>query len=97
MADSITGQTRPRLRPWVRTRREPATGKTALVFPEGMLELNETGSQIIELCDGARPFDDVVTLLAAKFDAPPELLRADVSEYLLRLRAKGLLELVEPA
>jgi coenzyme PQQ biosynthesis protein PqqD len=62
-----------------------------------MLELNETGSEIMELCDGARSLDEIVRLLAAKFEAPAELLRTDVADYLLRLRTKGLLEVVAPS
>ncbi len=91
----IAGSCRPTLRSWVRPRRDAASGKIALVFPEGMLELNETGTEIIDLCDGARSLDEIVGLLATRFEAPADLLRTDITDYLLRLRTKGLLELVE--
>ncbi len=84
---------RPRLRPGVRRQDDRVSGRPALLYPEGVLLLNPTGAAIVELCDGRRTLEDVVAALAANFAAPPEVIRPDVAEYLLRLRQKGLMEL----
>lgn len=59
-----------------------------LVFPEGILVLNETAAAIVQLCDGRTTAE----LLAALADGFPGGTRAeDVHELLARLAQKGLL------
>jgi pyrroloquinoline quinone biosynthesis protein D len=59
-----------------------------LVFPEGLLVLNDTGAAIVRLCDG-RPLAELRAELAAAFaEEPPG---REVNEFLERLAAKGLL------
>ena len=79
----------PKLRPWVRVRKD-ADGAVSLLYPEGVMELNETGAHIVELCDGTRTATEIAQRLAAMFDAPDEMLMADVTEFLQRLRDRGL-------
>ena len=50
--------------------------------------LNETGAQILELCDGARTVADIVTALHRRYETPG--LERDVTEFLDRLAGKGL-------
>jgi pyrroloquinoline quinone biosynthesis protein D len=84
---------RPRLAPGVRRQTDKVSGRPALLFPEGVLLLNPTGTAVVELCDGRHALEDIVSALAARFGAPAERVGADVAEYLLRLRRKGIIEL----
>jgi len=59
-----------------------------VVFPEGVLVLNESGAAIVRLCDG-RSRDDLIAALRTEFaDGDPA---ADVDAFLGRLSEKGLL------
>jgi coenzyme PQQ biosynthesis protein PqqD len=58
-----------------------------IVFPEGILVLNETAAAVVRLCDG-RSTGEVVAALEAQF--PGAHLAGDVSELLQRLAEKGL-------
>jgi hypothetical protein len=39
--------------------------------------LNELGARIWELCDGSRSFSEIVGLVEAEYDAPPEVILED--------------------
>ena len=79
---------RPMLVPHARYRWDRLRGQHQLVFPEGILVLNESGAAIVQLCDG-RSLADLLSALGEKFpDADPG---ADVQTFLERLARKGLL------
>ncbi len=59
-----------------------------IVFPEGMLELNETGAAIVRLCDG-RSTDDIIATLNHQYSHGNPA--HDVDQFLQRLAEKGLL------
>ncbi len=81
------GIRRPVLAPHARYRRDKVRGEHQLVFPEGMMVLNEPGKAIVELCDG-RSLDDLVAALKEQFPgAEPE---DDVREFLGQLAERGL-------
>ena len=77
----------PRLASHARYRWDKVRNEHQLVFPEGMIVLNEPGKAIVELCDG-RSLDDMVSALKEKFPgAEPE---DDVREFLGQLAERGL-------
>jgi pyrroloquinoline quinone biosynthesis protein D len=80
----------PRLAAGARLQTDRVTGGRVLLYPEGVLLLNRTAAAVLELCDGRRPVADVSAALAARFGATPEAVTADVSEFLGRLRERGL-------
>ena len=79
---------RPKLARHARYRWDELRGQHQLLFPEGMLVLNDTGAAIVRHCDG-RPLDELLAALteACGDGLPPE----EVSEFLERLTRKGLL------
>jgi pyrroloquinoline quinone biosynthesis protein D len=87
----IDGTVRISLAPGVRAQKDRITGQTMLLYPEGTLQLNSTGAAITELCDG-RTFDEIVSALATRFGAPADVLRADIGQYLHRLRERRLVQ-----
>ena len=78
---------RVRLSPKMRLQWEKAQGAHVLLYPEGMIQLNESAAVILELCDGSRTADQVVGELAQRFDAPG--LEDDISEFLDTARSHG--------
>jgi len=57
----------------------------------GYYAIDEVGAAIWELCDGERRLGEVITALAAEFDAPMATIRADVLEFVQDLRRERLL------
>lgn len=81
----------PSLSPKVRLQIDPATQQPILLYPEGIVKLNETAASIIRLCDGQRSFDEIIRELSRHYQVKVEVLRDEVSKYLLRLQHLSLL------
>jgi pyrroloquinoline quinone biosynthesis protein D len=84
----------PRLHPKGRLQRDEVRGGDVLLYPEGLVTLNPTGAEILELCDGVRSLADIVATLEQRYGARG--LAPDVSAFLDGLAAKGLI-LFDPA
>ena len=87
----IPDHAQPRLAGGVRLEIDGATGKGVLLFPEGILELNETAQEIITRCDG-HTLSEIVLGLAQEYEADLEILAADVRETLVDLHRRKLVE-----
>ena len=59
-----------------------------LLYPEGLVTLNETAAAILQLCDGERPVDQIVATLKFRYRA--DGIERDVTALLQGLAAKGL-------
>jgi pyrroloquinoline quinone biosynthesis protein D len=79
---------RPLLAAHARYRWDELRGQHQLVYPEGILILNESGAAIVQLCDG-RCIDKLLKALQEKYSE--ESPAAEVDEFLERLASKGLL------
>ena len=88
----ITNDTRPRLARGVRFQTDAANGKSVLLYPEGIVELNETACEIVARCDG-RALGDIVSELAKEYDVDPDTITADVQETLSDFQRRKLIEL----
>ena len=87
----IPDHAQPRLAVGVRLEIDAITGKGVLLFPEGILELNETAQDIITRCDGLT-LREIVLGLAQEYDADLEILGVDVRETLADLERRKLVE-----
>ena len=79
---------RPRLVGHARYRWDKVRKQHQVVFPEGMLVLNETGSQIVQRLDGAKTREELTAELVEQF---ADCRASDVSEFIRRLEKRGLL------
>lgn len=79
---------RPKLVSFARYRWDKVREQHHIVYPEGVLVLNETGARIVQLLDG-RSFDELVAELSTLFDGAD--VTQDVREYLKGLFDHGLL------
>jgi pyrroloquinoline quinone biosynthesis protein D len=87
----ISDYAQPRLAGGVRLEIDGATGKAVLLFPEGILELNETAQEIVTRCDG-QSVNAIVLGLAEEYDVDLDILAADVRETLADLQRRKLVE-----
>jgi coenzyme PQQ biosynthesis protein PqqD len=65
---SVSPTDRPRLRRGVRASTDPLSTAAILLYPEGILFLNETAAAVISHCDGNRTVADVVHALGDTYD-----------------------------
>lgn len=88
--NEIDEQQRVRLAPGVRSQTDPATGDDVLLYPEGILILNETAREIVARCDGKTTIAEIVAALAAEYESSAAELESDVAECLDDLRRRKL-------
>ena len=70
----------PRIAPGFRLQWEPAQNCHVLLYPEGMVKLNQSAGEILSCCDGQRDVAAIVAALEAKFNA--QGLEKDVRAFL---------------
>lgn len=51
---------------------------------------NAVGKRTIELCDGNRSIDDIVSVLAQEFDASRDQIIADIMPFFERMQQEGI-------
>ena len=88
---TISNLARPSLTKGVRLQIDSTTGKTVLLYPEGIVELNETAHEILSRCDG-RTLREIVCELAEEYEADSEALDVDVRETLSDLERRKLID-----
>jgi pyrroloquinoline quinone biosynthesis protein D len=88
----ISDAAHPRLAKGVRLQTDSTSNKSVLLFPEGIVELNETAHEILSHCDG-RTLSEIVRALAEEYDADVSALAEDVRETLADLHARKLIVL----
>jgi len=66
---SIDGAIQPRIGNGFRLQWEPAQECHVLLYPEGMVKLNQSAGEILKRCDGVRSLDEIVRDLEAAFNA----------------------------
>lgn len=56
---------------------------------ESIFSLNEVGARIWDLLDGCRSLAEIRDTLLAEFDASPEMVGADLAEFITSLESIG--------
>ena len=80
--------TRPRLVTGARLRYDDVREEHVLLIPEGVVRLNPSAAEVLELCDGERSLDDIVGALSARYEGAD--LRDDVVGLVDAMAQKGL-------
>ena len=79
----------PRLRRGVKTSYDRTRASHVVLFPEGVLVLNETAAAVVGLCDGRTSVHGIALRLAERFEG----VRAeDVAELVDRLVARRVVD-----
>jgi pyrroloquinoline quinone biosynthesis protein D len=87
---AISNSARPRLADKVRLKWDAVRSKHLLLFPEGVLVLNPTAHEILELCDGRRTFEEIIKMLGERYQN--NAIEADVKEILQKLADKNFVK-----
>jgi pyrroloquinoline quinone biosynthesis protein D len=80
--------TRPRLVTGARLQYDDVREEHVLLVPEGVVRLNPTAAEVLELCNGERSLDDIVDTLSVRYDRSD--LRDDVEGLVDGMTQKGL-------
>ena len=92
MRMQIADDVRPRLARGVRLQIDCKTGKGVLLYPEGLVELNETAQDILTRCDG-KSLGEIIAELVEEYDANSGTIATNVRETLLDLQTRKLIDL----
>ena len=66
--------------------------KPVVLYPEGMIRIQGTGQNILELCDGQRTVQQIVSTLAEKYGADSAKILGDVCSFLEALHNKRIVD-----
>jgi pyrroloquinoline quinone biosynthesis protein D len=69
---------------------EEAQQKDVILYPEGMVELNQSSAEILKLCDGSRNVEQIVDELEQKFSTTG--LTKDISNFLQSALQNGWIQ-----
>ncbi len=78
---------RPKLSRLYKLQWEPVQDSFVLLYPEGMVKLNQSAAEILKRCDGARDSVAIASDLEASFSLSG--LQADVDNFLAVARERG--------
>jgi len=95
-AEHLTGQSRPSLTRKARLIRDTIDNCWMLIYPERGLQLNDSASSILRLCDGKSTLDEIVdTLCLAHRGVTRVTMFKDVRSLLLQLAQRSLIAIRE--
>lgn len=60
-----------------------------LMYPEGIVKLNQTAGEILRYCDGQHSVRDITAALCTKFDMNEAFVTERVNQFLEVCRGKG--------
>jgi PqqA peptide cyclase len=88
MTPALSLSDRPQLRRGVRAGTDPLSQEPVLLFPEGVLFLNETAAAVIRHCDGSRTVAEAVRAIGDLYD---DVVAGDVLLLVADLVAQRLM------
>lgn len=80
----------PKINPIFRMQFEKTQNNFVLLYPEGMIKLNESAATILQYCDGNRSLNDIINTLEQRFNEPE--LKKDVLAFIQQAYAKQWLK-----
>jgi pyrroloquinoline quinone biosynthesis protein D len=83
---------RPRLAKRARLQIDAASGTPVLLHQEAIMVLNQTGYEILRLCDGTRTVSEIIRDLENEYPVAQSILSREVSQYIEAIYQKGLIE-----
>ncbi len=68
-----------------------ATGEARLSF-NGIITFNEVGAEVFERLDGTRTLPQIVDEIASIYNAPRQVIEADIKKLIEKMKNQGLIE-----
>lgn len=84
----LTASSVPTIWRLARLQFDPVRQQHVLLYPEGAVLLNDTGTAILELCDGHRSIEAIAQVLEERYHCD---VVGDVVEYLSQLAERELI------
>ena len=91
--NAIDAASKPAVAGQFRLQWEPAQQKHVLLYPEGMVQLNQSAGEIMKRCDGGRTVAEIVTDLEQAFSRSG--LTDDVIAFVKLAVERGWLQISE--
>jgi pyrroloquinoline quinone biosynthesis protein D len=88
-ASTIDLQSRPEINPLYLLRWEDTQASYVLLYPEGVVKLNQTAGEILKRCSGESTVDELIAAMQRLFDEPREGVSEGVCKFLEVSYAKG--------
>ena len=77
----IGEEARPALPRYVRLHFDPVRDRDVVLSPEKVFWPDEISMEILKACDGTRSVGEIAGLLALEYNAPRDVILADVMEF----------------
>ncbi|WP_027798121.1 pyrroloquinoline quinone biosynthesis peptide chaperone PqqD [Paraburkholderia dilworthii] len=88
--NDMSNAERPALNKLFRLQWEPAQNAHVLLYPEGMVKLNQSAAEILKRCDGTRDMNALIADLEQAFNTTG--LGAEVRAFVTEAHSRGWLE-----
>lgn len=88
----VDAATRPRMPRHIKLRHDTGRGRWIILAPERVFNPDDIAVEVLKLCDGARSVEDIAEALSAEYQAPLEVIRADILVLLQDLADKGVVK-----
>jgi pyrroloquinoline quinone biosynthesis protein D len=86
---TFAGQERPVINPLFLFRWEETQDAYVLLYPEGVVKLNDTAGEILKRCDGVHTVGELVDEIAREFASDRQSIERSVHSFLEVSHAKG--------
>ncbi len=88
----VKAETVPKLPRHIKLRHDPGRGRWIILAPERVFEPDETSVEVLRRCDGERDVAAIAAMLADEYQAPADVILADIIEMLQDLADKGVVK-----
>ncbi|MFK8079573.1 MAG: pyrroloquinoline quinone biosynthesis peptide chaperone PqqD [Granulosicoccus sp.] len=95
MSTELSPASVPAVNPLFRLQFEKAQDSWVLLYPEGMVKLNQSAAEIMQRCDGQKSIAEIVDELEKAFES--EVLISDVTGFVDVAIQQNWLKINEPA
>jgi len=95
MSTELSATSIPAINPLFRLQFETAQDSWVLLYPEGMVKLNQSAAEIMQRCDGQKNIAGIVDELEKAFES--EVLISDVTGFVDVAIQQNWLKVNEPA
>lgn len=86
----IAGHSKPTLPRHIKLRHDAGRGRWIILAPERVYDPDDIAVTVLQRCDGIQSVDQIAAALAAEYQAPVDVIAADIVTMLQDLADKGV-------
>lgn len=86
----VTGATKPQMPRHIKMRHDAGRGRWIILAPERVYDPDDVAVAVLKLCDAKRTVDDIAATLSTEYQAPLDVVTADIISMLQDLADKGV-------